>query len=160
MLPDFFRDEFSWHDQVLADFRHPVISSVQLLPYSPQCMPRQWVHDCGTHLFAVGTSSGADGRVSRQRSTSPTAIVSSTSSLSRIASAESLRTGAVGRVSRPRTSTSSASLLTRFALSFSPALRLPRRITGTGRLGLVRVCVPFNKGSLVCWSSISKFGEM
>ena len=106
---------------------------------------------CFHHSRWVGASFGADGRVSRLRSTSPTAIVSSTSSLSRIASAESLRTGVVGRVSRPRTSTSSASLLTRFALSFSPAVRLQRHITGTGRLGLVRVFVPFYKGSLVCW---------
>ena len=48
--------------------------------------------------------------LSRLRSTSPTAIVSSTSSLSRTTSAESLRTGAVGRVSRLRSSISRSPL--------------------------------------------------
>ena len=83
------------------------------------CGPLSLLHcvhvPCGTLLYAVGTSSGADGRVSRLRSSSPTAIVSSTSSLSRIASAESLRSGAVGCVSRPRSSTWRSSL---FSISF------------------------------------------
>ena len=70
---------------------------------------------CGTLLYAVCTSSGADGRVPRLRSSSPTAIVSSTSSLSRIASSESLRSGAVGCVTRPRSSTWRSSL---FSISF------------------------------------------
>ena len=35
-----FLHEFSWLVQVLADFRHAVISGFQLLPYSPHCLPR------------------------------------------------------------------------------------------------------------------------
>ena len=36
--------EFSWLLQVLADFRHAGISGFQMLPYSPHCLPRQWIH--------------------------------------------------------------------------------------------------------------------
>ena len=72
------------------------------------CGPLSLLHcvsvPCGTLLFAVGTSSGADGRASRLRSFSPMAIVFGIPSFLCTRSAESLRTGAVGRVSRPRTS--------------------------------------------------------
>ena len=72
----------------------------------------------------MGTSPGADGRVSRLRSSPPTAIVSSTSSLSRVASAESLRSGAVGCVSRPRSSTWRSSLFSISSLFFLASSRI------------------------------------
>ena len=68
---------------------------------------------CGP-LFATGTSSGADGRVSRLRSSSPTAIVFSIPSFLCTCSAESQCTRAVGRVSRPRSSTWTYSFLYSF----------------------------------------------
>ena len=92
------------------------------------CGPLSLLHcvlvPCGTLLFAVGTSSGAVGRVSRLRSSSPTAIVSSTSSLPRITSAESLRAGAVGCVSRPRSSTWRSSLFCISSLSLLASSRI------------------------------------
>ena len=59
---------------------------------------------CVAPLYAVGTSSGADGRASRLRSSSPMAIVFGMPSFLCTCSTESLRTVAVGRVSRPRSS--------------------------------------------------------
>ena len=67
------------------------------------CGPLSLLHcvlvPCGTPVCVVGTSSGADGRASRLRSSSPMAIVFSIPSFLCTCSAESLRTWAVGRVS-------------------------------------------------------------
>ena len=67
---------------------------------------------------------GQTGRVSRLRSSSPTAIVSSTFSLSRIASVESLRSAAVGCISRPRSSTWRSSLFSISSLFFLASSRI------------------------------------
>ena len=64
-----------------------------------------------------GFLSGADGRVSRLRSTSPLAIALCISSLLWMSSAGSQSTGAVGRVSRPRSSTCKLSLHSISAIS-------------------------------------------
>ena len=75
-------------------------------------------------LFAVSTSSGADGRASRLRSSSPMAIVLSIPSFLCTCSAESLRTGAVGRVSRPRSSMWPCSLFCIASLSLFTCMRI------------------------------------
>ena len=86
---------------------------------------------CGALLFAVVSCSGADGCVSRLRSTSPSAIAFCMPSFFSTCSAVSRCTGAaVGRVSRPRSSTwtfsllrvSSFALFTRMRIACSPSL--------------------------------------
>ena len=79
---------------------------------------------CGTLLYAVVTSSGADGRVSRLRSTSPSAIVFSIPSFLCTCSGSLSCTGAVGRVSRPRSSTWTFSLLRISSIALFTRMRI------------------------------------
>ena len=87
-------------------FPHSEVRRLWALLWSGPLSLLRWVCVlfCGPP-FAVSTSSGADGRVSRLRSSSPTAIVFSIPSLLCTCSVESQCTRAVGRVSRPRSST-------------------------------------------------------
>ena len=83
-----------------------------------------WVRglSCGP-LCATGISSGADGRVSRLRLSSPSAIAFSVPSLLCMSSAVSQCTGAVGRVSRPRSRTSTFSLSCISSISLFSCMR-------------------------------------
>ena len=121
------------------EFPHSEVRRLWALLWSGPLSLLLWVcvFFCGP-LFATGTSSGADGRVSRLRSTSPTAIVFRIPSFLCTCSAESQRTGAVGRVSRPRSSTWTYSL---FCIS---SISLFSRVC---RSRVAPLCFPFKFSS-------------
>ena len=90
---------------------------------------------CGP-LCATGISSGADGRVSRLRLSSPSAIAFSIPSLLCVSSAVSQCTGAVGRVSRPRSRTSTFSLSCISSISLFSCMRFT---CNSSRFSLLKV---------------------
>ena len=106
-------------------FPHSEVRRLWALLWSGPLSLLHWVCVlfCGP-LCAVSTSSGADGRASRLRSSSPMAIVFSIPSFLCTCSAESLGTGAVGRVSRPRSITRRRLLFSISSLFLLACLRI------------------------------------
>ena len=105
-------------------FPHSEVRRLWALLWSGPLSLLSWVRglSCGP-LSATGISSGADGRVSRLRSTSPSAIVFRIPSLLCSCSAVSQCSGAVGRVSRPRSSTRTCSLSCISSISLFSCMR-------------------------------------
>ena len=97
-------------------FPHSEVRRLWALFQSGPLSLLSWVRglSCGP-LCATGISSGADGRVSRLRLTSPSAIAFGIPSLLWMSSAGSQSSGAVGCVSRPRSRTRTFSSISLFS---------------------------------------------